>query len=270
MAYGVFTAQPLLLRSGGFSLFGPAHLAWLAACAAVVALVERAHARARRPRLVLLAVSAVMLSLLASEDALMIFSHTFTKAWWPLHFCNFAEYLCLAYSVRPSHACRELLLTLGLMGGMAAMLFPGWLACPPYTWPVACGFMEHALIFAISWCAVREGRGRFRLRDVRVSLAFVAAYVLFFRWFNALVGSNYGFVSGPAYGTPIEWWYDALGDPLYLLPCALCFLVAALALNLWASSWSAAAQGEKGVRREKGCRRTGLALPSRGGGRPCA
>ena len=29
MAYGVFTAQPLLLRSGGFSLFGPAHLAWL-------------------------------------------------------------------------------------------------------------------------------------------------------------------------------------------------------------------------------------------------
>jgi uncharacterized membrane protein YwaF len=130
--------------------------------------------------------------------------------------------------------------------------------------------MEHALIFAVSWCAVREGRGRFRLRDVRVSLAFVAAYVLFFRWFNALVGSNYGFVSGPAYGTPIEWWYDALGDPLYLLPYALCFCVAALALNLWASSRSAAAQGEKGDHREKSRRRTRLALPNRGGGRPCA
>ena len=99
-----------------------------------------------------------------------------------------------------------------------------------------------------------------------MSLAFVAAYVLFFRWFNALLGSNYGFVSGPAYGTPIEWWYDALGDPLYLLPYALCFLVAALALNLWASSWSAAPSGH----RERGAHRTGTALPHHGGGRPCA
>lgn len=60
------------------------------------------------------------------------------------------------------------------------------------------------------------------------------------------------------------------GRPLYLLPYALCFLVAALALNLWASSWSAAARGRGGGRCEKGAQRTGLALPHRGGGHPCA
>ncbi|MCH4084383.1 MAG: YwaF family protein [Olsenella sp.] len=232
MKYSVFTAQPLLLKSGGFALFGLAHLAWLVACACVVRLVTWAHGRWGLRALRVASVAAVCL--LVSDDALMVASHTFTPAWWPLHFCNAAEYLCVAYAVHPSHVVRELLLTLGICGGLCAVLFPGWLACPPYTWPVVCGFMEHSLILSTSICAVREGRASIRMRDVLVSYAFVAAYVVFFRWFNAAMGTNFGFVSGPAYGTPIEDWYNALGDPLYLVPYAALFVVGALLLHVLA------------------------------------
>lgn len=245
MRYKVFTAQPLLLHSGGFSLFGPWHLLWLAVCALVVRGVlclYRRDVREGRPSgapgsypgsRVLRTCSCAMLALLASEDALMIASGTYTVAWWPLHFCNFAEYFCLAYAIRPNRPCRELLLTLGLSGGLMAMLFPGWLACPPYTWPVVCGFMEHALIFSVSLCAIDRPADAPRFKDLRVTYGFVVVYLVFFRWFNARMGSNFGFVSGPAWGTPIELWYDELGDPAYLIPYATLFVVGTLALHLW-------------------------------------
>lgn len=251
MEYGVFTAEPLLVHSGGFPLFGKAHLLWLAACLIVICLVRWAYRHALHaasagaaghapvaaspyPGSSVLRVAAFLaLAFLASDDILMASQGVFTRVWWPLHFCNFAEYLCLIYAIHPNKPCRELLLTLGLPGGLAAMLFPGWTECPPYTWPVICGFMEHALIFSVSLCAVDSSQDVPRPRDSWISFAFVAAYTLFFRWFNARMGTNFGFVSAPAYGSPLEQWYDALGDPGYLVPYAAAFVVVCLVLHLW-------------------------------------
>ena len=241
MEYPVLTAQPLLLHAGGFSLFGREHLLWLCGCAVLVfALVRSYHRLASGPRGIgepgavrlLRAMAVAMLALLASDDALMVASGTFTAPWWPLHFCNFAEYFSLAYAIRPNRPCRELLLTIGMAGGITALLFPGWSYCPAYTWPVICGFLEHSLILATSLCAVTAPAPRPRRRDVWFSLGFVACYAAFFRWFNAAMGTNFGFLNEAAAGSPLWVWQEWLGNPGYLVPYALSFVVADVVAHL--------------------------------------
>lgn len=233
--YPVFTAQPVLLdafnrgETRGFAMFGPEHLAWLAACVVLIALltwryVRLARGDGRRALWMLRGMAAVVIALLASEDALMIAASMFWPAWWPLHLCNFAEFFCVGYAIRPNRACRELLLTVGLTGSPCALLFPGWSYCPAYTWPVICGFVEHSLIFALSLCALSDWRCLPRWRDLGISLAFLAVYVIFFRWFNVALGANFGFVTRPAEGSPMVAWEQALGNPGYLVPYLALFV----------------------------------------------
>lgn len=269
--FGVFTAEPALLdaynqgQSQGFTLFGPAHLVWIAICAAIIIAAvrwyrylfkrERAtyevaqsegsaaasdipepgafdsggHAAGSLKFLRVLAV--VMLLGLVAEDILKASANAFTAPWWPLHLCNFAELFCLIYAIRPNRVCRELLLTLGLSGGFTAILFPGWSYCPPYTFPVISGFVQHSLIFAISLSAVSDWRTSPTWRDIPYIVVFIAAFAVFFRWFNVVMGTNFGFVTTPVAGTPLAWWADAFGNPGYLVPYALVFAVAVAVLH---------------------------------------
>lgn len=232
--YPMFTAQPVLLdafnagETSGFAMFGPEHLVWLTACTILIAATTRWHTwlATRNPRHALWLVRgmvAIIIGCLASEDALMIAAGMFWPAWWPLHLCNFAEFICVGYALRPNRTCRELLLTVGISGSVCAMLFPGWSYCPPYTWPVACGFVEHALIFATTLCALSDSRQLPRWRDMWISAAFLVCYTAFFRWFNVTLGANFGFVTRPAEGSPMVQWEAMFGNPGYLVPYGLVY-----------------------------------------------
>lgn len=175
--------------------------------------------------------TVLIMGCLASEDGLMIASGTFWPAWWPLHLCNFAEFFCVGYAIRPNRACRELLLTVGISGSLCAMLFPGWSYCPAYSWPVICGFVEHALIFAVTLCALADWRTCPRWRDLWLTVVFLACYGVFFRRFNATMGANFGFVTRPAEGSPMVGWEQDFGNPGYLVPYALAFAAGAVGLH---------------------------------------
>lgn len=238
--YPVFTAQPVLLdafnhgETRGFAEFGAQHLAWLGVCMALIVgftwrFVSLRRHSARRALWLLRAMVFIMMACLVSEDALMIVAGMFWPAWWPLHLCNFAEFFCVGYAVYPNRVCRELLLSLGMTGSACAMLFPGWSYCPAYTWPVVCGFVEHALIFAVTLCALSDWRELPLWRDLGISVAFVIAYVVFFRWFNVTMGANFGFVTRPAEGSPLVWGEQVFGNPGYLVPYLLA-LIGSMAL----------------------------------------
>lgn len=264
--YPIFTAQPVLLeafRRGettGFAEFGPEHLAWLAVCVLLIVLTTKRYVRLRkderrqtppqhaspsatsdalpgaassvpaaaRSLRQLRVMAAAIMTCLVSEDALMVATGTFWPAWWPLHFCNFAEFCCVIYAVRPNLPCRELLLTVGIMGSACALLFPGWSYCLAYTWPVVCGFVEHALIFATSLCALSDWHELPRWRDLWITAVFMVCYTLFFRWFNVTMGANFGFVTSPAAGSPLEDWEQLFGNPGYLVPYGAAFAVGAV------------------------------------------
>lgn len=255
----VVVAEPLLWGGEGFDMFGPWHLLWLAVCAAVVALLLHGYRglpatdawHGGRRRLVL-AAAVIPNALLLWGDVLKVQTGTFSPNWWPLHLCNIAEYVCLWHAVAPSRVSRELLLCFGLTGGLCAMLFPGWTYCPPYTLPCVSGFMEHALVFAVSLMALDDPRQAPRWRDAWASLTFSAAYLAFFRWFNEAFGTNFGFVTSPAAGSPLEWWERALGNPGYLAPYVASFAVAVALLHAWQATRRRRAATRHRVAAERG------------------
>lgn len=246
--YTILTPQPSMLDGGyGFALFGPAHLAWLCACSALVALLVR-HYRKLPPgthwgsprRRMMLAVAALPLLLLVSDDTIMIVGESFPAPWWPLHICNACEYLCLAYTLKPHGAfarfAGEILFCLGITGAFAALLFCNWAYCPPLTWPSICGFLEHTLILAFVLMLLFGGDLTPRVRDLWKAAAFAACYGAVMHPLNAALGTNFGFINQPANGSPLVAIAKTCGNPGYLVPYALLVLAACLAMHaVWAA-----------------------------------
>lgn len=190
----------------------------------------------RPRRCLLLGMSLATLALLVWEDSLMAITGTFSIQWWPLHTCNMCEYISLAFTLAPRrsrvadlHA--EVLFTLGLPGALMALLFPGWSYCDPLTLPVFCGFMEHSLIVAFVLATLLGGDLRPRMRNAWMGMAFVVAYFAVMYPFNQHFSTNFAFISAPAANSPLSAWAASWGNPGYLIPYAIAFVTACLAMH---------------------------------------
>jgi len=211
----------------GFSTFGSAHVAWLVAVAMLDVLVVRGYCGLPRGtekgsprRRMMLVVALVPLALLVGDDVLMASWGVFSPQWWPLHTCNMCEYLLLVYALRPNRATGEVVFTLGLLGALLALVFPGWTNCAPYTYPCLCGFAEHGLLVAFVLMLLVGGDLHPRRKDLRISIAFVAAYLAVIYPLNKVLDTNFAFVSTPAYGSPLMAVAAVFGNPGYLVPYA--------------------------------------------------
>lgn len=230
---GFFTAQPLMGGEGqGFAIFGSVHLWYLAyAIALIVALVcvYRRFAPGTGwgtpRRTMMLVVACVPLALLLSQDCIMIKAGVFSANWWPLHTCNFCELFALLYALRPNDFSGEVLSTLGVVGAICALLFPNWAYCPPWTWPVVCGFTEHALIVAFIAMLVFGGDFKPVRAHIGKPLAFLAVYLVVMYAFNQAFDTNFLFLNYPTAGSPLVGLADLFGNPGYIVP-SLALLVA--------------------------------------------
>lgn len=188
-------------------------------------------------RHMLVTLSCVMLGLLVSEDALMVASGTFWIQWWPLHTCNMCEYVSLAFALTPRRSrvadlWAEVMFVLGLPGALMALLFPGWSYCVPTTWPVVCGFNEHALLVAFVVMTLLGGDLRPRLKNAWMGMAFTVAYFAVMYPFNLTFHTNFAFLQTPAANSPLQSWAASWGTPGYLIPYALVFVGVCVGMNL--------------------------------------
>ena len=221
-----FTPEPVFYNTGarGFALFGAEHLVSLAVCVALIAaLAVRYRSASEAERATQLRVMAgAAVALLVVKDVAYIALGLFSPAFWPLHICNFCEYLALAAALtagtRAGKVIRGVLLCWAALGCTGALLFPGWsYYTPAATWASLSGFLEHALVVAYVVCAIvaREEGPRF----VDVGAAALAAVVCggVARALNPLVGTNFFFVTRPAStGGPFIWLEQTFPDPWYL------------------------------------------------------
>ena len=100
-----FVPEPILLERGhGFTLFGPEHRVALVICLSCAGLLMRRYTRlpqglawGRPRRRMLLALAVIPLALLASRDVTAAALGLLSPIFWPLHICNFCEYLALAF-----------------------------------------------------------------------------------------------------------------------------------------------------------------------------
>ena len=252
--HSFFTAEPLMWSGPGFDVFGPAHLAWLVVCAALVFSLVWAYARLpeglepKGPRrTMLLVVGIIPIALRVTHDGLSVAAGVYTPIWWPLHLCNLCELLCLTYALRPGRALGNVVFSLTTLGSTLALLFPGWSYCPPLTYASLCGFLGHALMLAFALMIVVGRDVRPGMRDVWQPVVALVAYACAIYPFNKAFGTNFAFLSKPANNSPLVAMAEAFGNPGYLVPYAVCVLLVMLAQFALCELSSRGGRGRRGV-----------------------
>lgn len=232
-----FTPEPVLLQrhyegAAGFETFGPDHLAVLALVALMDFLVVRRYLRLPaglgrgEPRhRALLAITATPVALLASRDVVLAAEGLLSPIFWPLHICNWCEYLGILWTLTLSDHVADVYFPWACVGGIGALLLPGWGYCPMWTYASLGGFVEHGLMVASCVCMVAGGDYLPDARRLWKPALVGATAGLLFRAANPVWDTNFFFVTQPLGGTPFELAANVCGNPGFLVPylgcCAL-------------------------------------------------
>ena len=209
----------------GFALFGPQHLAWLAAAAAVCLVMgrlysrwdERARARCR------LAVGLLLLADELFKDVASLATGQFRLDFLPFHLCSINIFVVWADILRPGPAKKEVLYAACLPGAVAALLFPSWTKTPVWNFMALHSFTVHILLLLYP-VLLLAGGFRPRFANLRRAAAPAALCVAGVFALNKLLGTNFMFLNGAGEGNPLTLFEQWLGDPGYL--AAYPFLIA--------------------------------------------
>ena len=215
-------------------LFGTAHQLWLIVCIGMGLLLVSGHrGLARYPkaqRRFELQVAFLPAVLCAVHIGAMAAFGAFRPGCLPLHLCNLAEVLAIAYAVRGDELTGNVLYGIGIIGPFAALLFPGWTTAPAFSLPAVCGFVEHTLVISYIIMKLRDKGLRPALECIWQPLVFTGIYVSAIYPFNKRWRTNFAFVNWPLPGTPLEIWEQMYGNPGYLVSYTVAFVLIEAAL----------------------------------------
>jgi len=214
-----FTLEENLPVGVGFSLFGGAHVAWLAFSAALIAGLCLAYRRApeagrRRWR------HGLGWAVLACEllkDVNLAVQGSINRWYLPLHLCGLAVFFTFFHSRRPGKTVGNFLYACCAPGAAFALLTPDWTAFPPLSYHSIVGFLVHALLIAYPLTQVVGGEECPEAKYLPRCFAILVALAVPIYAFNRIFGTNYMFLIWPSPGSPLEWFASRLGNPGYLL-----------------------------------------------------
>lgn len=204
--------------SGGFRLFGAAHLLWLlgalAAVAALSVCYQRAGERMRGAMRRSTAFAALALALLRAGIYAAQGLYDITRL--PLHLCGMAVYLDALHALRPRKMLGQFLYAFCMPGAAAALLFPDWVGDAPFGFVSVSAFALHILLVGYTAMQVRGGDIAPEPRLVPGCLAIMLPLAAAVYVFDRETGTNYMFLNWPSPGSPLAW-FAPLGRPGYLL-----------------------------------------------------
>ena len=208
--------------------YGVGHLAWLAACLCLGITLVRMNYRLATKEVpqhrMELAVACTPLFLLGAHMVSMAAFRAFSPGCLPLHVCNLCEVLALVYAITHDGSVGSTLYGMGIVGSLAALLFPGWTNAPAWSLPSVCGFLEHTLVLAFIAMEVLGGSICPKRRDIWKPLAATGLYLAAIYPLNHALGTNFAFVNWAPYGTPLLGWEETFGNPGYIAVYALVFV----------------------------------------------
>ena len=219
-----FTPELFLPENVGFSLYGPAHLIWLAVLALLdAALVEtylrlRPAARGRLKKWL----SGGLLCLEILRDAYIIACGAWRWEYLPVHMCAFTMYLMILWAWRPCRWCGQVLYSLGLLGALMALLFCNWTNQPIWQFQTVYSFLFHGLLvgYILMLLAAREIVPE--PRGWLDSVLFLCVVVPPAAVLNAVLPDcNFFFLNGGSPGSPLTALVSLFGTPGWLIAYAL-------------------------------------------------
>lgn len=229
-----FTYETDLPKNVGFSLFGTAHLCWLAGIVLSVILLtvvfvnQPAYQQKRYSRILAL----IMCLLMAEEKAGLALMGDLTVESLPLHLCGMAPLLYLLFSWSDWDWLGQVIYTLCLPGALAALVFPDWTAYPMWSFMNLNGFLIHGLLVLFPILQLSTRAIQPRLPAIWKTLLFLAVVVPPIWWFNHVHGTNYFFVNTAAPHSPLSALLALTGPTWYLPAYALVAVILMVLLLL--------------------------------------
>ena len=213
-----WTPEGALPPGVGFSLWGPAHCAWLLCAAALgtgLCRVYRGRDGRGRGRL-RRGVGTATVLLEAVKDLNLLVQGAMSVYFLPLHLCGLAVFFSFWHSLRPGRTLGNFLYSTCMPGAAFALLFPDWTAFPPLALQSILAFVNHTLLVCYPLMLVRGGDLRPDARRLPACFALLlglggAVYLV-----DRSVQANYMFLLQPAPGSPLEWFARRLGVPGYV------------------------------------------------------
>lgn len=213
-----FLPADLVPEGVGFSLFGVAHMAFLALsaalCAGLCAAFRRGGAAVRRR--LRRGVGAAILACEALKTANLIVRGVYGVYYLPLHLCSMAVFFCFFHSLRPRETLGNFIYSTCMPGAAFALLFPDWTALPPWSLHCILGFAVHALLVAYPLMLTLGGELVPSVRLLPRCFVMLASLAAAVYCVDRAVGANYMFLLWPAAGSPLEWFASWLGVPCYI------------------------------------------------------
>ncbi len=204
------------MAAAAFPLFGPVHLALLAAVPALgLGLAALVRARPALERPVRLGLAAIL-----AANQLAYLAYAAARGWisppagLPLELCDLAAWLAVAALAGAPPAAGELLYFVGLAGTVQALLTPDLgVAFPSY--PAAKFFLGHGGTVAAALLLLATGRLRPRRGAWWRALAILNAYAAAVLVLDRVAGTNYLYL---AHKPPVPTLLDRMGPwPWYIL-----------------------------------------------------
>jgi len=228
-----FTYEDSIPAGEGFSMFGPAHLLWLALllAAGIVAYRHFSHLPDVKQKKESRALAAGLVLLEAVRIFILILTGHFGIYELPLHLCGLAGFICFLDSVKEWKWTGQTLFSLCLPGTVSALIFPDWTVYPPVHYITIQGFLFHAGIVLYVFFGLRSGKIRPDVHEIWRTALFLLITVPVIYVFDRAFNANYFFVNVPSPGSPLEWIADVMGVPGYLIGYAV--LVFAIVLLMY-------------------------------------
>ena len=197
------------------TLFGPAHLLWLAILVAILAVVMRVFSAAKtetaRRRILMAAAWAVIITHFAESFGRMA-AGTYGIGTLPLHVCAFAAFASFIHFYLPKEWLSELLFFPFLPGAVLACVTPDWLDEPPFSFISAIGFLAHGAIILYVLLRIKDGTICPSWKKIWIPAGFLIGYALVMVPFDRHFRVNYGFLITPVPGTPLVLIRNLFGE----------------------------------------------------------
>lgn len=211
----------------GFDMFGPCHLIWLAGFAVFTVICclvyRRLGEKARRWTRIVMAGAIVADELL--KMAVLFIGGNFTKNYLPLHLCSINLFLIAWHAFRPSKTLDNYLYVACVPGALAALLFPSWTALPPTSLMHIHSFTFHILLACYPLMLLVAGDIRPDLRTLPKVILLLGCLAGIAAITNAILGTNYMYLSYASKSNPLYWFEKNMGDHLWGFAVILPLLV---------------------------------------------
>lgn len=223
----------------GFALLGRTHLLVLAGLGLVIALLCFVYTQLiyiERPAMIkAIAVTSLVMEII--KQATFPFLHGgYRYTQLPLHLCGISIFMQLVYAwysdTGAGKTAGEILYSLCLPGGVAALVFANWSMYPLTNYYCLHSFIIHTLQIAFPLMLVLTGELVPHVGNLWRPALFLLIIVPPIYFLNTKLNTNFFFVNAGSPGSPLEALIRVFGTPWFIFPYI------ALLLLVWACMYA--------------------------------